>query len=101
MRYWQVIEHSDLIVQKTTLRVSSAPAAIRARCGAKAAKKYRGRASLLIYLNISDFGTHHSETVASFSDATAPAKDAFREIWVLWKDRAYAVWKDGRPGGET
>lgn len=77
-------------------RAERAPEAIRARCMAKAAKRYDGRAALLIYLNISDFGTRHQEIVKSFPEATAPAKDAFTEVWVLWKARVYPVWRDGR-----
>ena len=77
-------------------RAERAPDAIRARCLAKAAKRYGGRAALLIYLNISDFGTRHKEIEECFPWATAPAKDAFTEVWILWKGRIYRVWRDGR-----
>jgi hypothetical protein len=46
-------------------------------------------------LNIPSFGARYEETIASFPQSTAPAKDAFSEVWVLWNDRAYAVWRDG------
>jgi hypothetical protein len=76
-------------------RAGFAAEAIRARCEAKAAKRYGGRAALLIYLNIEDFGTRHREIVESFATATSPAKDSFTEIWILWKARIYPVWQNG------
>jgi len=69
-----------------------APEAIRAVCTKKAAKNYSDNVSLLVYLNISDFGARHQEVVNSFQDATRPAKDKFKEVWILWKNRTYRVW---------
>jgi hypothetical protein len=77
-------------------RAERIPEAIRVCCETKAAKHYGERAGLLIYLNPSDFGTHHQEIVNSFLEATAPAKDSFTEICILWKYRFYPVWRDGR-----
>ena len=76
--------------------IDHAPQAICSASARKAAKGYAGRAGLLIYLNIPSFGARQLETIESFPRCTASAKDAFREIWVLWKDRAYVVWQDGR-----
>ena len=42
------------------------------------------------------FGARQEETLASLPDATSPAKDAFSEVWVLWDDRAFLVWRDGQ-----
>ena len=78
-------------------RAEQAPEAIRQRCTNKVAKHYSGRAGLLVYLNIGEFGISQAEIEASFKDATRSAKDAFSEVWVLWKERAYPIWKDGRP----
>lgn len=76
-------------------RAEKIPEALYTRCVAKAEKRYSARSGLLIYLNISDFGTRHQETINKFASATAPAKDVFNEVWILWKGRAYAVWKGG------
>lgn len=74
-----------------------APETIRALCVTKAKKNYAGRAALLIYLNISYFGTDHQEIVNSFAEATDPAKDAFTEVSILWKARVYSIWENGYP----
>ncbi len=71
------------------------PGWIRTRCRAKLAKHYSGRAGLLIYLNWSEFGARHAEIEKSFLAATAIAKNAFSEVWVLWKARLYRTWRDG------
>jgi len=76
-------------------RIDSAPSALRSSCEAKAAKNYSSRAALLIYLNISDFGARHEETIKIFPDATLSAKDSFSEVWVLWKNQCYPIWKNG------
>ena len=73
-------------------RAERAPEAIRAACTKKAAKNYSSSVSLLVYLNISDFGARHEQVVSSFPDATRAAKDKFNEVWVLWKNCAYRVW---------
>jgi len=70
------------------------PAWVRERCKAKVEKHYSGRATLLIYLNWSDFGWHN-EIAHTFLDATSPAKDAFTEIWILWKTGIHRTWRDG------
>lgn len=80
-------------------RADKVPAAIRARCESKAKKHYGGRASLLVYLNLSEYGIRLRQIEACFADATSPAKDSFDQIWVLWKDHAYLVWKDGAIAG--
>lgn len=75
--------------------IEHAPGAIRCAAIAKVEKRYAGVANLLVYLNIPSFGARQAETVGSFAECTAPAKDAFTEIWVLWNDRAYPVWRHG------
>lgn len=77
-------------------RAEFAPVAIRNACTRKASKEYSGSASLLVHLNISDFGARHDEILRSLGEATAPAKDKFKEVCVLWKGRAYTVWRDGK-----
>ena len=77
-------------------RAETAPEAMRAQCAATAARHYSGWVRLLVYLEVQEYGIRQREIEASFPSATAPAKDAFSEVWVFWKERAYCVWKDGR-----
>lgn len=84
-------------VEAWIARAEKAPAAIRQRCEAKAAKLYSGQAGLLIYLNIGEFGIRQHEIEVSFKDSTAVVKDVFSEIWILWKERLYCVWRGGFP----
>ncbi len=77
-------------------RAERVPAILHQRCADKAAKRYAGQAALLVYLNVGEFGIRQSEIEACFQSATAPAKDAFTSIWILWKGQAYHVWEDGR-----
>ena len=75
--------------------IEQAPGSIRRACERKATKRYTQKVGLLVLLNIPSFGAHQEETIASFPDSTAVAKDAFSEVWVLWNNRAYAVWAAG------
>jgi hypothetical protein len=80
-------------------QIEQAPAAIKQACESKAGKRYTKKVGLLVLLNIPSFGARQEETLASFSDSTAPAKDAFSEVWVLWNNRAYPVWNAGQRVG--
>ena len=62
----------------------------------KAGKSYTPDTRLLIYLNIDEFGIRHQEIEAAMLDATAPARDAFAEVWVLWKSQAIRLWNGGQ-----
>jgi len=79
--------------------IDQAPNAIRRACESKAGKHYTKKVGLLVLLNIPSFGARQEETMASFPDSTAPAKDAFSEVWVLWNNRAYPVWNAGQRAG--
>ena len=48
--------------------------------------------SLCIHLNLMEFGTRQTEVESCFAESTESGKDHFREIWVLWKAKAYRVW---------
>ena len=76
-------------------RASQVSAALCSSSARKAKKHYSGRAQLLIYLNIPVYEIYQKEIEGCFGDATAPAKDQFESVWVLWKARAYHVWKNG------
>jgi hypothetical protein len=65
----------------------------------KASKKYCNNADfgLIIYLNLGDYGFATEEIEAGMQVWTTSAKDAFREIWVIWKEVVYQLWQDGTP----
>lgn len=75
----------------------NAPIALRKAVAKKVGKNYTpNRSGLVIYLNLSTFGLGETEIVADFHNATAPAKDKFTEVWVLWGARHYLLWQDGK-----
>ena len=77
-------------------RADSAPEAMRAAAGGKAAKGYSAKAGLLILLTLSEYGIRQTQIESCFPVETEVAKDAFSEVWVLWKDCAYLTWENGK-----
>jgi hypothetical protein len=59
---------------------------------AKIRKRYAGSASLLVYLNIVEFGIRQAEIEAAMAPAVAPALPHFQRVWILWKARLYGPW---------
>lgn len=57
----------------------------------RASMPYPPGTSLLIYLNVGDYGAHQDEIESTFQAAAMPAKDWFSVVWILWKLRAYRV----------
>jgi hypothetical protein len=76
--------------------VERAPEELERVCQTKARKRYGEKVRLLVLLNIPSYGARQQETIESFRPSTAPAKDVFSEVWVLWNSRAYPVWRNGR-----
>ncbi len=85
-------EVEDDPVEDWIARAEQAPAWLEAACRKKAGKRYSGRANLIIYLNLSEYGIRQAEVEACFPSATEAVKDAFEAAWVPWKKRAYQVW---------
>lgn len=77
-------------------RADQVPAALSAVISAKIRKRYAGRASLLVNLNISEFGIRQAEIEALMAPAVAPALPCFRRVWVLWKAQLYGPWTADR-----
>jgi hypothetical protein len=68
------------------------PAALSAVVATKIGKLYAGRASLLVYLNIGEFGIRQVEIEAAMVQAITPALPYFQQVWILWKARLYGPW---------
>ena len=75
--------------------IERAPEELRRVCQIKARKHYGEKVSLLVLLNIPSFGARQQETIESFPVSTAPARNVFSEVWVLWNGRVYPVWRNG------
>lgn len=52
---------------------------------------YPAGTSLLIYLNVSEYGSHEREIESTFCAAVIAARKWFSSIWILWKAQAYQV----------
>lgn len=85
-------EVEDDPVEDWVARAKQATAWLQAACRMKAGKRYGGRANLVIYLNLGEYGIRQSEVEACFPSETEAVKDAFETVWILWKKRAYQVW---------
>jgi hypothetical protein len=70
--------------------------ALRDRTSEKVGKQYSDRSGLLIMLNFgAEFGQALDSIAAILHSSTATAKDAFEEVWLLWRDDAYLLWRRG------
>jgi hypothetical protein len=88
-------------VEDWVARAEQAPIALQSASKAKANKRYPKSARLVIYLNIDEYGIRQQEIEASMALSTVSAKDAFVEVWVLWKNQLYLVWDHGKRGIPT
>ena len=85
-------EVEDDPIEDWIFRSEQAPCWIEAACRKKLAKRYAGDASLVIYLNMNEYGIRQVEVEACFASATDSAKNHFESVWILWKSRGYQVW---------
>jgi hypothetical protein len=81
-------------VEDWIARAEQASVALSAVIGAKIGKRYVGRASLLVNLNISEFGIRQAEIEAAMAPSIKPALPHFQRVWVLWKARLYGPWSE-------
>lgn len=79
-------------VEDWIARADQASAALAAVITTKISKHYAGRASLLVYLNVSEFGIRQAEIEAAMTPAVTPALPHFSQIWILWKSKLYGPW---------
>ena len=57
------------------------PEALSSVIATKIGKRYAGRASLLVYLNIGEFGIRQAEIEAVMVPAITPALPHFERVW--------------------
>jgi hypothetical protein len=70
-------------------RADQVPAALSAVIATKIGKNYASRVSLLVYLNIGEFGIRQAAIEAVMAPAITPALPYFQRVWLLWKARLY------------
>jgi hypothetical protein len=77
--------------------VDQLPGWIELACATKANKRYSKGASLVVYLNPTDFGVRRKPSIPEhFPSVTQCVKDHFKSVWVLWKNKVYRVWRYGK-----
>jgi hypothetical protein len=79
-------------VEDWIARADQVPSALASVIASKIGKHYASSASLLIYLNIAEFGIRQAEIEAAMLPAITPALPCFQNIWILWKQRLYGPW---------
>jgi hypothetical protein len=84
------VEHDP--IEDWVVRGDAAPDALATVVAKKIAKHYPAGASLLIHLNIDEYGIRQAEIEAAMEAAIAPALANFTCIWILWKARLHGPW---------
>ncbi|MCV9935591.1 hypothetical protein OIU35_04380 [Boseaceae bacterium BT-24-1] len=84
-------------VEDWIARAANGPKMIMDAAMKKAAKGYDPNISLLIYLNLGEYGIRRREIEEAMQPSTTSAKDSFYEVWVLWQGAAYSLWRVGEP----
>jgi hypothetical protein len=79
-------------VEDWITRAEQVPAALASTIATKIRKHYGSKASLLVYLNIGEFGIRQAEIEATMAPAAASALTHFQHVWILWKARLYGPW---------
>lgn len=74
-------------------RANQVPAALSAVIAKKISKLYAGHPSLLVYLNIGEFGVRQRAIEAAMVPAITPALCCFQQVWILWKARLYGPYR--------
>ncbi|BBO09240.1 hypothetical protein TM102_07100 [Bradyrhizobium sp. TM102] len=84
-------------VEQWRERFEAIPAALDRVVTKKIRKHYPPGVGLVIYVNLGCYGAHLDEGLPILQNGTAPAKDKFSVILVMWEGAVYKLWEDGRP----
>ena len=76
-------------VEAWVARAEQIPVSLRTSVERKAKKRYGSFATLLVYLNISEWGIRQKETEKVIAEVKAEHAATFERIIVLWKDKLY------------
>ncbi|MCK1269427.1 hypothetical protein IVB44_38555 [Bradyrhizobium sp. 49] len=84
-------------IEKWRERFEAIPAALDRVVTKKIAKHYPPGVGLVIYINLGCYGTYLDEGLPVLQNGTAPAKDKFSVVLVMWEGIVYKLWEDGQP----
>ena len=77
-------------IENWIARAEQIPCALQKAVRSKLKKQYSDNSrSLLIYLNIDEWGIRRKEILQKMPAALASAKGSFSRIWVLWQDEIF------------
>jgi hypothetical protein len=82
-------------VENCRKRFEAIPAALDRVVAKKVGKKYPPGVSLVIYLNLGCYGYYVDEGLPILRQGTAPAKDKFKVVFVMWEGILYKFWENG------
>ena len=83
-------------VENWRKRFEAIPGAMDRVITKKMTKEYQPEVSLVIYVNLGCYGAYVEQGLPILRDASAPAKDRFKNIFVLWEGSLYKFWEDGK-----
>ena len=82
-------------------RFEAIPAALDRVLAKKVGKKYPPSVSLVIYLNLGCYGYYVDEGLPILREGTAPARDKFKLVFVMWEGMLYKFWENGKDVSEN
>jgi hypothetical protein len=88
-------------VENWRKRFEAIPAALDRVVAKKLGKKYLPGVSLVIYLNLGCYGAYVDEGLPILRQGTAPAKERFKVVFVMWEGILYKFWENGEDVFET
>jgi len=84
------VEHDP--VEKWIARAQQVPVALTTAILKKVTKSYAGQTSLLVHLNLNEYGIWQKEIEAAMHEVVIPALPVFQSVWILWKGKLYGPW---------
>ncbi len=84
-------------VEQWRARFEAIPEALTRVVTKKIAKDYLPGVGLVIYVNLGCYGAYIHEGLPILQNGTAPAKDKFRIVLVMWEGTVYKLWENGQP----
>jgi len=82
-------------VEKWRERFEAIPSALDRVVTKKIAKDYPSGVGLVIYVNLSCYRAYLDEGLPILRKGTAPAKDKFGAVFVMWEGTLYKFWDQG------
>lgn len=87
-------------VEEWRKRFEAIPSALDRVVTKKLGKNYPPDVGLVVYVNLGCYGAYVEEGIPILRGGTAPAKDKFKVVLVMWEGTLYKFWEDGRPASD-